>query len=167
MRKLALATALTATLAYSAAALAALPSGGHFTGTTSVHGMNGFKDLVTFVSSSGGSRLRQFQFGTLGCMGTGSFPVGVDPFALAYTEATIASVPVSPKGVVTFTAKPFFAETDNIATSATIKATFTSPRAVSGTISVTQSENGSTCGPVTMKFSAVPGTPESLGFQGP
>ena len=166
MRKLVLVVAL-ASLAWAAAALGVLPTSGDFTGTTSARGMNGFKDLVTFVSTKNGRSLRQFQFGTLGCMGTGAFPVGVDPYALAYTEATIPTVAVSSTGQVTLTTKPSFAETDGITTSATIKATFTSSKAVSGTIAVTQTENGSKCGPVTMKFSAVPGTPNSLGLEGP
>jgi hypothetical protein len=167
MRKLAIMLALSATLALAGSAVASLPVSGAFTGTTSAHGINGFKDLVTFTSTHGGRTLKQFQFGTLGCMGTGFFPVGVDAYALAYTQGTIASVPVSTTGTILLTAKPSFAETDNIVTSATIKASFANSKLLSGTIAITQTENGSTCGPVTLKFSAAPGTPQSLGLEGP
>ena len=92
MRRFVLALALSTTLGLAGSALAALPSSGEFTGTTSVHSLNGFQDLVTFDSTAAGRRLKQFQFGTLGCMGTGTFPVGDDPFAQDYTLATVALV---------------------------------------------------------------------------
>jgi hypothetical protein len=166
MRKLALILASTTALVLVGSSLAALPHRGNFTGKTTAHATNGFDDLVTFTASAGGRTLRNFQFGTLGCMGNGFFPVGVDPFEQAYTQGTINSVPVSTKGVVDLTTKPYFAETDNIVTSVTIKATFTSATAVNGTIAVSQSEHGSTCSANLMKFSAIPGTPASLGYAG-
>jgi len=167
MRRFVLTLALSTTLGLAGPALAALPSSGEFTGTTSVHSMNGFPDLVTFQSSAAGRKLRQFQFGTLGCMGTGSFPLGVDPFAQDYTLATVALVPVSAQGAILVTTTPTFPDAGGIVTSVTITGTFTSPKAVHGTIAVSQSENGSKCVAKTMKFSAVPGTPDSLGYQGP
>ena len=166
MRRLAIMLALPAALLAVGAATAALPSPGPFTGTTSLHSMNGFHDLVTFTSSKGGRTLKSFQVGTLGCLGaTGAFPVGVDPYAQAYTDGTINAVPVSSSGVILTTTK-LFAETDGITTEVTIKASFTSAKELSGTIAVTQSENGSKCGPTTMKFSAVPGTPSASGCSG-
>jgi hypothetical protein len=166
MRKLVLILAATAALILVGSSLAALPYRGNFTGKTNAHGMNGFDDLVTFTASAGGRTLKNFQFGTLGCMGNGFFPVGVDPFEQAYTQGTINSVPLSAKGIVDLTTKPYFAETDNIVTSVTIKATFTSGTAVNGTIAVSQSEHGSTCTANAMKFTAGPGTPQSLGYAG-
>jgi hypothetical protein len=167
MRKLALTIALLTIFGLPGSALAALPVAGDFTGITSAHGMNGFHDLVTFVSANHGRSLRQFQFGTLGCMGTGTFPVGVDPFAQDYTLGTIPALSVSTKGAVLVTTKPSFPAPGSVVTSVTIKADFTSSKAVNGTIAVSQTENGSTCTASTMKFSAVPGTPQSLGYEGP
>jgi hypothetical protein len=166
MRKLAIPLAVGTALLLAGSALAALPAKGNFTGKTSTHSQNGFYDLVTFSAAGGGRSLRNFQFGTLGCMSSGFFPVGVDPFAQPYTQGTIASIPVTAKGTILVTAKPYFAETDNIKTTVTIKATFTSASAVNGTIAVSQSENGSTCTANTVKFSAGPGTPQSLGYSG-
>jgi hypothetical protein len=167
MRKLALPLALATLLGLTGTAGAALPVAGDFTGITSAHGMNGFHDLVTFVTANGGRTLKQFQFGTLGCEGTGSFPVGVDPYAQSYTLGTIPKVSVGPTGSVLLKAKPSFPSPGNVVTSVTIKASFTSSKAVSGTIAVTQTENGTSCTASTMKFSAVPGTPQSLGYEGP
>lgn len=159
MRKLALTLSLSTMLGLAGAAAAALPVAGDFAGTTSVHSINGFQDPVTFVSVDGGRTLKQFQFSTLGCMGTGSFPVGVDPWVTGSALGTVASVPVSAKGAILLTARPYFSETDGIVTTVRITGSFTSARAVEGTISVSQSEHGSKCGPTTMKFSAAPGTP--------
>ena len=167
MRKLVLTSALSALVGLMGTAAAALPVAGTFTGTTSAHGMNGFQDLVTFVSANGGRTLKQFQFGTLGCEGTGSFPVGVDPYALSYTLGTIPKVSVSRGGTILLTAKPSFPSPGSVVTSVTIKANFTSSKALSGTIAVTQSQNGTSCAASTMKFNAVPGTPQSLGYEGP
>jgi hypothetical protein len=166
MRKLALTVAISLTLFVAGAEGAALPVSGAFAGTTSAHAMGGFKDLVTFTAS-GGRTLKQFQFGTLGCLGTGTFPVGVDPYAQAFTLGTVPKVPVSAKGTIELTAKASFSETYNTVTTVTITGTFSSSRSVSGTIVVVQSQNGSTCKAAPLKFSAVPGTPTSLGYDGP
>jgi hypothetical protein len=168
MRKLATTLALSSALVLAGSALAALPISGNFTGTTSAHAMNGFKDLVTFVSAGGGRTLKQFQFGTLGCLGTGLFPVGTDPYAQAYTLGTLPKVTVSTTGtILTTAAKAQFAEADNVVTTVSIKAAFANSKSLSGTITVSQTENGSTCKANPMKFSAVPGTPSSLGYEGP
>jgi hypothetical protein len=164
MRKLAITLAVSITLGLAATAGAALPSKGEFTGTTSLHAINGFPDLVTFVSQSGGRTLKKFQFGTLGCFGTGAYPVGVDPYGDPTATATVSKVLVSKTGTFLLTAKPAIPGADGTVTTATIKGTFTKSNAVSGTISISQVENGDKCGPRTMKFTAVPGTPESLGY---
>ena len=166
MRKLAITLALTSTLCLGAAAWAALPSKGPFAGKTSLHAINGFDDLVTFSAAANGLALKQFQFGTLGCFGHGSFPVGTDPYGDPTAIGTIKSVPVSAKGAILFTAKPVFPEAGLLVTTATVKGTFTSAQAVSGTITISQSDNGDTCGPTTMKFSANAGTVSSLGLNG-
>jgi hypothetical protein len=51
-------------------------------------------------------------------------------------------------------------------TTAVVQGKFTSGSKVTGTISISQSSNGDTCGPTKMKFSAQPGTPSSLGLNG-
>ena len=51
-------------------------------------------------------------------------------------------------------------------TTAVIQGSFTNSKSVAGTITVTQTSNGDTCGPTKMKFTAVPGTPSSLGMNG-
>jgi hypothetical protein len=167
MRKLSPVVTLALAASLCSAALAAQPSAGAFAGTTSLHSLNGFQDVVTFTVAKNGRTLRNFQFGTFGCMeNTGTFPVGVDPYALAYSQGTVATVPVGAKGVIALKTKPSFAETDNIVTTAVIKASFTSGKTLAGTIAISQAENGGTCGPITMKFSAAPGTPTSLGLSG-
>jgi hypothetical protein len=166
MRKLAITLAVTSTLCLAAAAWAALPGRGLFAGKTSLQPINGFADLVTFSAASNGLSLKKFQFGTLGCFGHGSYPVGTDPYGDPTAIGTITVVAVSPKGGILIKTKPSFPQAGATVTIATVKGTFTSSTALSGTITISQSDNGSTCGPMTMKFSASPGTPTSLGLNG-
>ena len=166
MRKLAIMLAVTSTLVLGAAAYAALPSKGSFAGKTSLHPINGFADLVTFTAAANGLSLKKFQFGTIGCFGHGAYPVGTDPYGDPTAIGTIKSVPVSAKGVILMTTKPAFPEAGLTVTTATLKGTFTSASALSGTITLSQSDNGDTCGPTTMKFTANAGTVTSLGLNG-
>jgi hypothetical protein len=166
MRKLAITLAATSTLCLAAAGWAALPSKGPFAGKTSLNPINGFADLVTFSTAANGRSLKKFQFGTLGCFGHGSYPVGTDPYGDPTAIGTINSVVVSPKGAILLTTKPLFPQAGLTVTTATLKGTFTSVSALNGTITISQSDNGSTCGPMTMKFSASSGTPASLGLNG-
>jgi hypothetical protein len=164
MRKLAITLAVFSTLGLAAAAWAVHPVAGAFAGKTSLHPINGFPDLVTFKASANGLSLTKFQFGSLGCFGNGSFPVGTDPYGDPTAEGMVKTVPLTTKGTFLLTTKPVFPGADGTVTKATIKGTFTNAKAVSGTITISQSYNGDTCGPTTMKFTAVPGTPASLGF---
>jgi len=166
MRKLAIPLALLATLALAAIAGAALPQKGAFAGTTSLRPINGFPDLVTFNAAIGGKTLKKFMFGTLGCFGTGAFPVGTDPYGAPEATATVKAITVTPKGTFLATTKQMLPGSTTTMTTAVIQGAFTSPKTVSGTISVSQSNNGDTCGPTKMKFSAQPGTPSSLGLNG-
>lgn len=167
MRPIPFILALTAALAVAASAGAALPAAGSFAGTTSAHSINGFQDVVMFKVLHGGRSLRQFQFSTLGCSGVGLIPVGVDPYALPYTQGTVPSITVSAKGLADYKGTVSFSDPEGVTTTAVIKATFTSATAVSGTISVSQSSNGgSPCTAALLKFSASPGTPSSLGLSG-
>ena len=81
MRRLIVTTSAAAALVFAASALAVLPSQRSvFKGVTSEHAVNGFKPTIQFVAQPGG-KLTNFVFQTLGCFGSGQFPVGVDPFA--------------------------------------------------------------------------------------
>ena len=167
MRKVAITLAALSTLALAAVAGAALPQRGAFAGATSLRPINGFQDIVTFNSALGGTSLKKFQFGTLGCFGTGAFPVGTDPYGAPEALATIKSITVTSKGTFTVTSKELLpGTTNNTITTAVVQGTVTAPNKVSGTIAISQSSNGDVCGPTKMKFTAQPGTPSSLGLNG-
>ena len=167
MRNVAITLAVTSALVLSAVAGAALPTHGAFAGTTSLRAVNGFDDLVTFNASATGKSLKKFQFGTLGCFGTGAFPVGTDPYGAPEALATIKSITVTSKGTFTVTSKQLLpGTTNNTITTAVVQGTVTAPNKVSGTIAISQSSNGDVCGPTKMKFTAQPGTPSSLGLNG-
>jgi hypothetical protein len=167
MRKLAITLAVSSALVLSAVAGAVVPTHGAFAGTTSLRAINGFNDIVTFSASSTGKTLKKFQFGTLGCFGTGAFPVGVDPYGAPEGTATIKSITVLPNGTFTVTSKQMLPGAENnTMTTAVVQGKFTSSSKVSGTISISQSANGDVCGPTKMKFTAQPGTPSSLGLNG-
>lgn len=160
MRKLVIVFAAVAALLLTASALAVLPQKGKWAGTTNVHG-NGFQDGVVFQAIDNGLTLHDFSFGTLGCFGTGAFPVGVDPYALATSVGTVKTIPVTAKGTFNATTKPHFAETDGITTTAVISGAFTGKTKVSGTIVITQvDDQKDKCGPTKMKFTAAPGVPD-------
>jgi hypothetical protein len=166
MRKLAITLAGLTTLALAAAAYAALPQKGPFAGKTGLHSINGFVDLVTFTASPNGKSLRKFTFGTLGCFGHGSYPVGTDPYADPTNTALMKTIPVDANGTFTLKGIATLADPQGIVTTATVTGAFTSTSAVSGTITLSQTDNGDACGPQKMKFSATSGTPTSLGLNG-
>jgi len=166
MNRLAITLAASLTLVLAAGATAALPGSGPFAGTTSLHSINGFTDIVSFNSAGGGRILRKFTFSTLGCFGSGAFPVGTDPYGDPTNTAVIRSIAVKPSGTFTLTTKPTLPDAEGTVTTAVIQGTFASTKAVSGTITISQSDNGDTCGPSKMKFSAQPGTVNSLGLAG-
>jgi hypothetical protein len=167
MRKLAITLAALSTLAVAAVAGAALPTHGAFAGTTSLRPINGFSDIVTFNAALTGKTLKKFQFGTLGCFGTGAFPVGTDPYGQPEALATIKSITIGTNGTFTVTSKQMLpGAPNNTMTTAVVTGTFTTPTKLSGTIQISQSSNGDVCGPTKMKFTAQPGTPSSLGLNG-
>jgi hypothetical protein len=166
MRRIPLTLAVAAGLVIAGAAAATLPADGSFAGTTSARSINGFQDIVTFKVLSAGRSVRQFQFGTTGCSGLGLVPVGVDPYTYP-NVATVPSMKVSATGVIDFDGAVSLPESQGIVTTALIKATITSRTSVSGTISVSQRQNGgAACSAPLLKFHASPGTPESLGLNG-
>jgi hypothetical protein len=91
--------------------------------------------------------------------------VGVDPYGDPSAIATIKTITVLPNGTFTVTSKQMLPGS-TIMTTAIVQGKFTTSKAVNGTITVSQSNNGDTCGPTKMKFSAQPGTPSSLGLNG-
>jgi hypothetical protein len=167
MRKLAITLAVSAMLGLATVASAALPVNGPFAGKTSVRPINGFSDLVTFTAA-GGKTLKKFQFGTLGCFGVGSFPIGTDPYGDPTNTAIVkGTIRVAANGSFTITTKPVLADPQGTVTTAVITGTFTNGTTASGTITITQNSNGDTCGPSKMKFTVAKGTPSSLGLMGP
>jgi hypothetical protein len=166
MRRLAITLAILTTFLFAAVAYGALPKTGPFAGKTSLHSINGFYDLVTFTSGSGGKQLKKFTFGTLGCFGHGSYPVGVDPYGDPTNTAVMKTITVPANGTFSFTGPATLADPQGIVTTATVTGSFTGPNSVSGVITITQTQNGDKCGPAKMKFTASPGTPSSLGLNG-
>jgi hypothetical protein len=162
VRKLIIALALTTALAGAAVSSGAVPRAGvRFTGTTSAKEVNGFGDSITFLT--GAKSLKSLSFGTLGCFGYGSFPVGVDAYAISLAQLR-ASVLFTAKG--TFDAKnlqPSWNGGDpGTKLFVNLTGAFTSPTAISGTITYSEkTSNGGTCGPSKMKFSAKPGSSSS------
>ncbi len=164
MRKLAITLAVSTTLALAAVAGASLPTNGAFAGKTSLRPINGFADLVTFTAAGNGTVLKKFMFGTLGCFGTSAYPVGVDPYGDPINEATVkGSIPVTAKGTFTITTKPVLPDPEGV-TTAVIQGTVVNSKSIAGTITISQTDKGDACGPMKMKFTAVPGTPSSLGI---
>jgi hypothetical protein len=167
MRRLMTATTIAASLVFAASAvasaLAVLPTQrSKFSGVTSEHAVNGYKGTVTFVTPAGGRTLKNFVFETLGCFGSGQFPVGVDPFA--EMPWRVASIPVETTGVyLAAKVKATSTALDAGTMIATISGSFTSPQKVTGKITFSQDQQGATCGPRTLKFTAAVGTPPSSG----
>jgi len=158
VRKLTIALVLTTTLATVAVASAALPHAGtRFTGPTSAKNVNGFGDTVTFVA--GAKAVRDFDFGTLGCFGYGSYPYQVDPYATSLVQLK-NSIPLTAKGTFAATSAPNNWAGGDSTTKlvVTVSGQFTSATAVKGTISLLEKGSLGNCGPYKMTFTAVPGS---------
>ncbi len=154
MRKLMTALALTTMLAVVAAASAALPHpGARYTGPTNSKVVNGFGNTVTFLA--GARSLKRFSFGTLGCFGYGTFPVGVDPYSTSLAQLP-KSVPVTAKGTFAVTSTPasWSGGDSDTKLKVSVVGTFSSATAAKGTISVTETGANGSCGPVKMTFVA-------------
>ena len=154
MRKLMTALALTTMLTVVAAASAALPHpGARYTGPTNSKVVNGFGNTVTFLA--GARSLKRFSFGTLGCFGYGTFPVGVDPYSTSLAQLPM-SVPVTAKGTFAVTSTPanWSGGDSDTKLKVSVVGTFSSATAAKGTISVTETGANGSCGPVKMTFVA-------------
>jgi hypothetical protein len=158
MRKLIFAITTTLLAATCAAAAAVVPHvGARYTGPTSAKVVNGFGDTVTFLT--GRTTLKRFSFGTLGCFGYGTFPVGVDPYGTSIAQLT-KNVPMTATG--TFKIAPTIASyggaDDSIQLKASVVGQFSSPKSAKGIITLTETgANGGSCGPVKMTFTAALG----------
>ena len=155
MRKLMIALALTTTLAAVAAASAALPRvGARYTGPTNSKVVNGFGNTVTFLAGS--RSLKRFSFGTLGCFGYGTFPVGVDPYSTSLAQLPKV-VPVTAKGTfaISSTTASWSGGDSSLKLKVSVVGAFSTATAAQGTISITETgANGGSCGPVKMTFVA-------------
>ncbi len=155
MRKLIFAITTTLLAATCATAAAVMPHVGvRFTGPTSAKTVNGFGDTVTFLT--GRTTLKRFSFGTLGCFGYGSFPVGVDPYGISIAQLT-KSVPLSATGAfkITSVAATYSGADESIKLKASVVGQFSSPTSAKGTITLVETgANGGSCGPVKMTFTA-------------
>ena len=144
MRKLFIALVLTTALTVVAVAAAAVPRVGvRFNGLTNAKKVNGFNDNVTFLI--GTHSLKGFSFGTLGCFGYGTFPVGVDPYATSLAQ--IKPVPVTAKGTFAVTSAPATWSGGDANTKLLVSVTgqFSAPNSATGTITVTEKANGTNC----------------------
>jgi hypothetical protein len=154
MRTLVAVTAIAATLTLAGSAPATLPGQkASFSGVTSERAINGFRATVTFKIGIGGRTVRSFVFQTLGCFGTGAFPVGVDPYA--ETSWRVNSMPVSATGVFSAKVTPTTTTPGAGKMAATISGTFNTARKVTGKFVFSQAQNGGECGPQTVRFTAV------------
>ena len=153
MRRLLVTTAIAGGLVVTASALAVLPTQrAKFSGVTSERPINGFRPTVTFTAPAGGRTLKNFVFQTLGCFGSGQFPVGVDPFF--QSQWRVASIPVDTTGVYSAKVNATSPAPDAGRLTATISGSFkTATRAV-GKITFSQVQSGAECGPQTVKFTA-------------
>jgi len=155
MRKLIIAlVSTTSAIAVGLAAAAVPHAGGRYTGPTSSKVVNGFGNSVTFLA--GAKSLKGFSFGTLGCFGFGTFPVGVDPYSTSLAQLPKA-VPVTAQGTfsVTSAAASWNGGDEGTTIKVSVSGSFTSSSAAKGTIAISESNgNGGSCGPVKMTFVA-------------
>lgn len=162
MRTLIVTAATAGSLVLAASALAVLPTQkAKFYGVTSEHAVNGYKAGVTFTAPAGGRTLNGFVFETLGCFGTGTFPVGVDPFAASPWR--VAKIPVGKTGVYSAKVNATSTALNAGKLTATISGSFTSTKTMTGKITFSQDQLGATCGPQTVKFTASTERPNTLG----
>jgi hypothetical protein len=123
-----------------------------FAGVTSEHKVNGYKPTINFTTPAGGRSLKGFVFQTLGCFGIGQFPVGVDPFA--QTQWHFGPIPVGANGTYSVKGKATTPIPDAGTMNVAISGSFTNAQTVTGKITFSQDQEGATCGPRTLTFTA-------------
>lgn len=155
MRRLTVIPFALATFALAATALAAVPSGGsRFKGTTSAPAIGHFKDPVSFKVASNAKKITGFKFGTLGCFGSGGPPPKKNPYTQPFNTGKVASIAIDAKG--SFSANVAI-KVGQVPTTTTVIGKFGKKHGkvtASGVITISQSFQGHTCGPSTMKFKA-------------
>ncbi len=139
-----------ALLATATSAVAAHPKrGARFTGIVIGPKINGFKPPVEFKVSANGRTLTGFTYSTLGCFSAGGFRPGIDYYTQPSSLIKVGTVKVSPsghfstKGIVSI----YKGAGGSVTTTSTINGSFTSPTAVTGTITFAQklSPGGARC----------------------
>jgi len=172
------ALAVLIVVALAATALAALPSkGAKYKGTlldyvsgtlTGPIKWGRFHAPVSFKVSSTGSKLLGFKYGYTGCFGFGGVPITTDVFTHFGDIHRVGTVRVTAHGSFKVSrAKSIHKESggsgmskfhSTTTTVSTVTGSFTSANKATGSISFTQRDvyNGraSSCGPVTLTFSA-------------
>jgi len=132
----ALTTALS--LAFAAAALAAVPTPGKtFTGFTSVGPYNGFRAAVGFKVSTSGKQLLTFFWEGGGCVGLGG---DGNAYADPYNTYRIGTIPVSADGTFSVKSVPWVTNGHGAptkTTTSTIEGRFTTATTATGTIDYT------------------------------
>ncbi|MDQ6778608.1 MAG: hypothetical protein M3071_20825 [Actinomycetota bacterium] len=144
-------------------ALAAAPKkGAKFKGTLAYHGtplaFGKFHAPLSFKVSSSGTQVLAFKYGSLGCFGAGGFGTK-NPYTLPGAVKSFAPMSVSASGSFSAPAtKSTYKSASVIVTTSSLAGRFTSPKLASGTITFSQKltfkGKPSTCGPVTLSFSA-------------
>jgi hypothetical protein len=153
MRRLIVTATAGAALLLTASALAVLPTQRTiFKGETSERAVNGYKPVVKFTSLSGGRQIKFFYFETLGCFGHGRFPVGTDPYS--ENPWRLTAIPVSKDGTYSAKVKGKGLDAEAGTMTATVTGSFVTASTTTGKITFSQAQEGATCGPRTVKFSA-------------
>ncbi len=143
----------------AATALAAKPKkNARFSGATNTPPVEGFHAPVKFTVSSDGKSLLNFTFGSFGCFGAGGFRPNTNPYT-GHSLIDAGKLKVSSNGKFSDNAiSSYTVQGQKTTTKVTISGSFSSPKRVSGTISLSQTVIGgginSKCGPGGPKFTA-------------
>ncbi len=162
--RIALAAALVLVCAavLTATALAAKPKKhARFSGTTNTTPVEGFHAPVRFTVSSDGRSLLNFTFGSFGCFGAGGFRPNTNPYT-GHSLIDAGKLKVSSNGKFSDSAiSSYTVQGQKTTTKMTISGSFSTPKRVSGSISLSQTVVGggvnSKCGPGGPKFTAKAG----------
>jgi hypothetical protein len=142
-------------LLLAAAALAAHPKAGKYSGFTSTPKINGFRAPVSFKVSSSGSKLLSFKYGNTGCPSQ-TTPAG-NPYLKSASLTTVGTIQVSSAG--TFSVKNLKTSTGPATyTISSVTGKFKSAKTATGSIKISNwfSVPGNThsCGSSSVTFTA-------------
>ena len=156
---LALAAAIACALLLCAVALAAKPKkNARFEGTTSATPVEGFHAPVTFTVAPDSKSLYRFTFGSFGCFGAGGFRPNVNPYTgNSLIEAGKLKVPANGK-FTDHAISGYTVQGQTTTTNITISGRFSTPKRLSGTITLSQVVTGggvnAKCGPQKLSYTA-------------